>query len=294
MDGRFTIKDRHGNDLFFGNGDVVWFPQFDEIDDYRQQLKNIRQLELREDDVILAAYPRSGSHWHNQILHMLMENTAEYVGSLNDDLMDWKPPESLIPPGKPRVLVTYLRFEHLPKQVLEKKVKVVYSYRNPKDSWVSYFNCARDISAFRPYTGTWPHFYDLMMDIGYWYGDWFDHVLSWEKAATENPDLVFLSCYELMKKDPVGQIGKMDKFLGLNRGRQTCEKIAEACQFSKLKASVAKQGEAAEVWKKGADALYRKGEIGDWKNWFTMAQNEQFDAVFQKRMAESKLPFIFQ
>jgi hypothetical protein len=34
--------------------------------------------------------------------------------------------------------------------------------------------------------------------------------------------------------------------------------------------------------------------IGDWKNWFTVAQNEQFDAVYATKMAGSKRQFIFE
>ncbi|KAL8618601.1 hypothetical protein ACOMHN_015711 [Nucella lapillus] len=294
MSGRINLKDRHGNDIYFGHGGVVFFPEYEEIDDYREQVKKIRHMELRDDDVIITAYPRSGTHWRHQIVHMLMENTSEYVGSLPDDLIDWKPVDQYTHGDQPRVLVTHLHFEFLPRQVLEKKVKIVYCYRNPKDTWVSNYNCARDICAFKPYHGTWPQFYDLMMDIGYWYGDWFDHVQNWENAARQFPDMVCLSCYETMKKNPVDEIVKLDQFLGLNRGRALCEQIAKACHFPNLKAAHDQKESMADIWQNGADGMYRKGEVGEWKNWFTQAQNEHFDSVFEKRMGDSTLPFIFQ
>ncbi|XP_076453294.1 sulfotransferase 1B1-like [Babylonia areolata] len=289
------LKDRHGNDIYFGNSGEMWMIPSPNIKDHREQLKKIRHMELRDDDVILASFPRSGTFWHHQIVCMLLHNTTDYVGHFEEDHMDWAAFDQLPRPDGPQIYGTHLRYRLLSQQAKE-KVKVIYCYRNPKDCWVSYYNLANGTKLMPAYEGTWAHFFDLMIDTGYWYGDWFDHVLEWEEAMNNHPDVIFPSCYELVKKDPVGQIMKMDQFLGLNRGREMCEKIAKACQFPKMKAVKETQfpelfGEKA--WKKGSEYC-RKGEIGDWKNWFTVAQSEQLDAVFKKRMSESKLPVIFE
>ena len=74
MSGQIHLKDRYGNDLGFLNGGDIWVPIFPDIDDdYRQHLKNLRRLELRPDDIIVAGYPRSG--WFTQS----RQNQLEYL-----------------------------------------------------------------------------------------------------------------------------------------------------------------------------------------------------------------------
>jgi len=38
----------------------------------------------------------------------------------------------------------------------------------------------------------------------------------------------------------------------------------------------------------------RKGEVGDWRNYFTVAQSEAFDELYQSRLASTGLEFEFK
>jgi len=37
-----------------------------------------------------------------------------------------------------------------------------------------------------------------------------------------------------------------------------------------------------------------EGKVGDWKNWFTVAQNEQYDAIIAERMKTSNIKMQFE
>ena len=55
---------------------------------------------------------------------------------------------SNMPRNEPRLLKTHLSYDMLPEQVREKKPKIVYVTRNPRDAVVSYYNHWKALCGF--------------------------------------------------------------------------------------------------------------------------------------------------
>nr|KAG5694384.1 hypothetical protein BaRGS_002238 [Batillaria attramentaria] len=239
-------------------------------------------MELRNDDIVIAGFMKAGNHWVQQICRMLVQGNTEYQpNTLTYEMLEYIPPDKITPPDNPRVL--------------EKKIKLVHLLRNPKDTFVSLYCHLSKMKGDMRYRGTWEHFFSQMLDMGFWHGDWFDHVLDWESQLASHPDIpTFVLHFEDLKRDPIGQVQKLNKFLGLDRSDELCEAIAETCVLKTMREKEEGLLRALNIFDNDSPGIYRKGEIGDWKNWFTPAQNKQFDEVYQKRMAGSKRTFTFE
>ncbi|KAK7103164.1 sulfotransferase 1A2-like [Littorina saxatilis] len=298
------LKDKFGNDVRFGNTGEVRVAPLPHIDDYSALLDRIRDVRLHPDDVIVVGFPKSGNNWTHHMASMLQAGTTDIppmFGSNNFLFLEGSNDDLKLPPlDKPRVLLTHLPFRFLPRDVSEKKVKVVYVIRNPKDVFVSLWCHMSKVKFPLGYDGTWPQFFEVMLEQGFWYGDVFDYLKDWEKEISSHPGHPIYSCnFEDSKKDTVGQMEKLDQFLDTGRGRELCQAIVDTCQVDKMHLTRVQSDETFKdtwLWKDGvpSNSFYRKGMVGDWKNWFTVAQNEQFDQVYSTKMAGSTTTFVFE
>lgn len=125
------------------------------------------------------------------------------------------------------------------------------------------------------------------------FGSWFDYVKNWENVIKQEKDYpVHLINYEDLKENGFEEVKKLAKFLGVEEDIQLFKSIYEVCQFDNLKK---KKDEIEELdyWKNSTPGMYRKGIAGDWKNWFTVKQNEDFNQIYEDKMKDSKLKFKY-
>ncbi|XP_025092461.1 sulfotransferase 1A1-like [Pomacea canaliculata] len=266
----------------------IWFPKFFETNrPMKEQIDYIRGLDLRDDDVLICAYAKAGTHWTWEVVSMLMAGKVEYRKQSKETVMlevvELEGVESL---PSPRVLNTHLPVNMLPRQVKDKKGRIIFVYRNPKDLLVSLYFHIKQM----------PGSSDLALQeleeafLTGWtpFGSFFNYMKEWDAFIKENPDLsIFKASYEDMKEDPVGSVRELSEFLGVNAPPELCAAIADACGFQKLKHAAETMKEISPHFSRPDNLpvqMFRRGEVGDWKNHLTVAQSERLDAAIKQQL----------
>ncbi|KAL3869431.1 hypothetical protein ACJMK2_042113 [Sinanodonta woodiana] len=240
---------------------------------------------------------QNGTHWLWEAISMIQRGSASTIPDIKQNhMIEVISAEDLAAIPSPRVLNTHFRFSQLPRDAIKKRCKIVLTLRNPKDLAVSFYNHHKNLVNLYKYDGKWENYLSLFNSGKVDYGSFYDYVLDWEQTIRENTNYpIHVIYYEDMKEDSGAEVRKLTKFMGVELSDDLIHAIAEKCSFKNM--VIDKIGFENEVWKKmwrdEKPLFYRKGEVGDWKNWFTVAQNEEFDKMFAKRMSNSKLTFRF-
>ncbi|XP_069135436.1 amine sulfotransferase-like [Argopecten irradians] len=264
----------------------------------KDHLEKVEAMEVRDDDTFIMSYPKSGTHWVFTIASMLRSGKSTYIGSphfleYNDiDMLDKLP--------SPRLFASHMTFDRLPRQVREGKGKAFVVSRNPKDVAVSLFLFLQKLTK-TDFHGSWEGFLRFYAEGKMVYGSWFDTLFAWEKTKTtyKGDNLMYL-VYEDMKQDLLSDVTKMASFLGVTYDKEFLEEVTDRCTFKTMAKTIMEEIKPQEqdfikrVSEEKKLPIYRKGEVGDWKNYFTVAQSETFDKIYEERMKDAKCTFRFQ
>jgi hypothetical protein len=190
---------------------------------------------------------------------------------------------------------THLPFHLVPHQIHDLGIKKIYIIRNPKDVVCSYYSYMSD--EYPVYgdvaNATWSEYLEMFMQGYCLYGSWFDHVASWWRQRND-PNLLIVT-YNDMKKDANQLVAKIAKFVGKPLSEDTVGSIVNNTTFSTMKAQCMNLNNSAFEYEKDLlSTFFRKGEIDDWKNQFTVEQNERFDQMLQEKIADKELLDLLQ
>ncbi|XP_076993147.1 sulfotransferase 1B1 isoform X2 [Tamandua tetradactyla] len=190
----------------------------------------------------------------------------------------------------PRIVKTHLPTDLLPKSFWKNNCKIIYMARNAKDVAVSFYHFDL-MNNLEPFPGSWEEYLEKFMTGNVTYGSWFNHVKNWWNKKEEHP-ILFLY-YEDMKENPKQEIKKITQFLEKNLNDEILDKIIHHTSFEMMKENplVNYTHLPSTVMDHSKSPFMRKGVTGDWKNYFTVAQNEKFDTIYKNEMSGTSLQF---
>ncbi|EAT33758.1 AAEL013972-PA [Aedes aegypti] len=250
---------------------------------YRAMAQQIKEFEVRPDDVWLVTYPKSGTTWCQEMIWLICHNldyekaAAHKLGERwcylefgsKTDVPD--PFKTITSAPSPRFIKSHLPASLLPDQIWTVRPKMVYVRRNPKSVAVSYFH---HTVSMHGYSGTKEQFVRAFINDQVLNSPYHEHVIEFHHL--NYPDNLLHLCFEDMKKDLKSTLHRVCEFFNKSFSDEQLQKLANHLSFDSLKDNKAvnfsgfteKVLQQSNRTEKLADPNYkfmRRGEADGWK-----------------------------
>ncbi len=254
-------------------------------------------LNIRDDDIIISTYAKSGTTWVQQIVAQLLFYGEE--GMEVAEMSPWldlrvPPKEVKLPMVEAQAHRRFLK-THLPVDALvfSGKAKYIYIGRDGRDILWSMYNHHSTANAswyaalnetpgrvgppieLPPSTVT-EYYHDWLDKDGHPWWPFWENVRSWW-AIRELPN-VFLLHFANLKSDMPGEIRRLAEFIETPIDETKWEAILRHCSFDYMKANATKSVPlGGAFWDGGAQTFIHKGTNGRWREVLSVEEVSKYE-----------------
>jgi sulfotransferase len=269
-----------------------------------QDPEDIKRFPLADEDLLVVGFPKSGTSWLQVMITNLWDdwNTSggekRKVPSLHGRTTGdgrYYGYADCLELESPRLMKTHLPVDLMPSAWPDHG-KVVHITRNPRDVCVSLFHELRHMQRTDPRAevhidGFRDHF-DLFLAGEVPWGPYPESVIGW--YALEHPNLLKIT-YEDARRNTSDVLERIVRFVGRPVAPGRVADVVASTEFSAMKNSDVRHQINHPDMREDTDTPFmRKGIVGDWKEWFTVAQNERFEQVIVAPLHAAGLDLVYE
>jgi Sulfotransferase domain len=269
-----------------------------------QDLDDIKNFPVGEQDLLVVGFPKSGTSWLQVMITNLWDDWKTCGGGQrkvpslhgkNAFEGKYYGYADALALESPRLIKTHLHLELMPSRWPERG-KVVHITRNPKDVCVSLYHELRHMRRTDPGAEVQAedfrsHVEDFLAGEVPW-GPFTDNVLGWHKF--EHPNLLKIT-YEDARRHTADVLERIVVFVGRPTPEGRAAQVVAETDFETMKNSeLRNQINHPDMREDTATPFMRKGIVGDWKDWLTVAQSERMDREIVAPLQDAGLELIYE